>query len=91
MNAHALKIWPPYFDHIMSGEKTFDVRLNDRNYQRGDKILFREWSPEKEDYTGRECVMRIDYILRSSFAYPPTAGLQPGYCVLGLMMTATQE
>lgn len=37
---HRLKIKKMYFDRIVSGEKKFEVRLNDRDYQVGDLIAF---------------------------------------------------
>ena len=39
---HLLKIEDCYYEAIISGEKTFEVRYNDRNYQKGDMIEFRE-------------------------------------------------
>ena len=37
---HILKIKKVYHDAIRSGDKTFEVRHNDRNYQKGDCIQF---------------------------------------------------
>ena len=42
---HELKVVPPYFDALVSGAKTFEVRKNDRAYQRGDVLKLREWHP----------------------------------------------
>jgi len=33
---HGLKIAPNYFEKVVSKEKTFEVRYNDRNFQVGD-------------------------------------------------------
>ena len=30
---HKLKTWPSYFQRVWTGEKTFEVRLDDRGYQ----------------------------------------------------------
>ena len=40
MITHELKIQREYADAVVSGDKTFEVRLNDRGYQRGDHIKF---------------------------------------------------
>lgn len=40
MKHHSLKIKPKYLDDLMSGKKTFEVRLNDRDYQVGDRLGF---------------------------------------------------
>lgn len=47
MAEHLLKVVPPYFDALVSGAKTFEVRRNDRAYQRGDIMHLREWHPER--------------------------------------------
>lgn len=37
---HHLKIKEPFADAIISGNKTFEVRFNDRGYQKGDYVVF---------------------------------------------------
>ena len=37
---HEIKIQEPYADAIYDGRKTFEVRLNDRGYNAGDKVRF---------------------------------------------------
>lgn len=59
---HYLKTLPVYFQLVESGRKTFEVRLDDRNYQVGDILHLREFiSPDK--YTGKEIVKEVTYIL----------------------------
>lgn len=43
---HELKIWPQFYCRVKDGSKTFEVRNNDRNFQRGDMVVLREWDPE---------------------------------------------
>lgn len=38
MTHHILKCDLPYFDAVESGDKTFEIRRNDRGYQKGDTI-----------------------------------------------------
>lgn len=40
MSNHKIKIEEHFADAIVSGEKTFEVRKNDRNYQKGDIVEF---------------------------------------------------
>jgi len=40
---HRLKIDKNYLDNLLSGKKKAEVRLNDRDYQRGDSLLFEEY------------------------------------------------
>lgn len=37
---HHIKLNHHYADAVLSGQKNFEVRYNDRGYQRGDKIVF---------------------------------------------------
>ncbi len=38
---HKVKIKWNYADRILTGEKTFEVRVNDRDYQKGDLLEFK--------------------------------------------------
>jgi ASC-1-like (ASCH) protein len=38
---HVLKITDTYYSQILDGNKTFEVRYNDRGYQKGDLIEFK--------------------------------------------------
>ena len=40
MKTHNLKIQEDFADAIVSGDKTFEIRKNDRGYQKGDYIKF---------------------------------------------------
>lgn len=37
---HALKLHKNFWDVVMAGEKTFEVRNNDRGFQKGDIVVF---------------------------------------------------
>ena len=60
---HELKIWPEYFNAVKEGIKTFEYRLNDRNYQVGDTLVLKEYLPESKEYTGQEVSVVVTYIL----------------------------
>ncbi len=63
---HAVKIVPRYFDAVISGEKTFEVRKNDRPFQVGDLLALNEYDVENKCYTRNSCLVYIDYILDSA-------------------------
>lgn len=57
---HELKCWPEFFRAVKSGEKTAEVRYNDRDYQVGDLILLRIYYPDIcISGTGSECTLTV--------------------------------
>jgi len=60
---HELKTLPEYFNAVLSGEKTFEVRKNDRRFNKGDLLAMNEYDAKNQFYTGRSCLVYIDYIL----------------------------
>lgn len=63
---HELKILPEYFEDIISGKKSFEVRKNDRPFHVGDLLALNEYDAERKCYTGRSCLVYIDYILNDT-------------------------
>lgn len=74
VTVHELKILPEYFSAIVSGEKRFEIRKNDRNYKVGDILRLMKY--EADNFTGDVHVSEITYI--TDFAQ------QDGYVVLGI-------
>ncbi len=58
---HALKTLPEYFEAVRKGDKTFELRKNDRNFKVGDYLALNEWDGKK--YTGRALLAKITYML----------------------------
>ena len=71
---HELKILPEYFEAVVSGNKRFEIRKNDRNYKKGDILRLNEY--QDGQYTGDVHVAEITYI--TDYAQ------QDGYVVLGI-------
>jgi len=65
---HFLKIWPEFFEPVMSGVKRFEVRKNDRNFQVDDVLDLSEWNPRNKEFTGRTVTVRVTYILAAEFS-----------------------
>lgn len=89
MTTHTLKTVEPYFSAVLAGEKTFEVRRNDRAYQRGDTLMLMDTS--SCDCGSERCDMRRPPIMRTVtfvFAGDPAlrdlGGIVPGHVVLGL-------
>lgn len=61
---HELKCWPMYFEPLLSGQKTFEFRKDDRAFVVGDILYLKEWDQSCAEYTGRTAWRRIGYIAR---------------------------
>lgn len=85
MKTHEVKVWPLPFAATVAGDKNWEFRVNDRNYQIGDEFLGREWEPHQQSYTGRSYTRQITYVLRDGF------GLPDGYVVLSLAVPGVAE
>ncbi len=87
MKQHELKTDPDVFQAVWDGLKTFEIRYNDRDYERGDTILLRETkhtgvemkTAAPLEYTGRTTNHRVTYVLHG-----PVYGLQAGWVILSL-------
>jgi len=79
------KAWPEYFQKILDGDKTFDVRLADFECAPGDILILREWNPTTGDYTGRTLEKRITYVAKTkNFTYWTPAEIEKfGYQIIG--------
>lgn len=60
---HELKIAPKYFEDVISGKKTFEIRKNDRKFRVGDLLALNEYIIERNIYTGNSCLVYVDYVL----------------------------
>lgn len=91
---HELKTLVPYFEAMKRGEKNFEVRRDDRGFQRGDIVLLQRygesWVNKKMEYLDARDfgVHRSEAeTLRRRITYVLTGGqfgIEPGYVVLGL-------
>ena len=77
-NIHGLKTWPEYFEEIINGNKTFEVRRMDRNFKPGDILDLQEWNPQAGTYTHRNIRLEITYVLEGG-----QFGIDKGFCVIG--------
>ena len=59
------KIWPKFFEKILTGEKKFELRLADFECNTGDILVLREWNPETKEYTGRTIEKEVSYIIKT--------------------------
>lgn len=79
MKLHKLKLNIEFCDAVFNGEKTFEVRLNDRGYQTGDRIKFIPVDSDKDTthHKIENTEYKITYILNGW-------GIKNGYVVLAI-------
>lgn len=56
------KAWPAYFQKILEGKKTYELRLADFECNEGDILVLKEWDPKKNGYTGRVLEKEVTYV-----------------------------
>ena len=56
------KIWPKYFELVLCGKKTHELRVADFSIEEGDTILLREWDPTMKSYTGRQLEKTVTHV-----------------------------
>lgn len=76
---HSIKIHTEPFEAVVSRVKTFEYRLNDRNYKTGDTIRLNEYLPQERKCTGKYIDVRVIYtLLGGSFGVPE------GYVIMSI-------
>lgn len=81
MKTHYLKVWPSYFEALVEGRKSFELRKDDRGFSVGDVLVLQEWDPALESYTGRQVIREVEYIARDV----PGFGLMQGFCIMSII------
>lgn len=70
---HRLKTQEPFWSDVAAGRKTFEVRVNDRDFRVGDSLVLVSLE------TGACCLRLVTYMVDG----PPF--LPAGLCVLGIV------
>ena len=86
MTRHNLKLNDRYFEAVVTGKKTFEIRKNDRDYHVGDILDLRRVDDNGKimlNKIGMEdiCIRVVDYIITDR-EFPQ--GLKEGYAILGI-------
>lgn len=74
---HNVKILPEYYRLIVAGLKTFESRIDDRDYQAGDTLRLNEWNGSL--FTGRSVKCLITDVYRGEYA-------KDNYCILSFQV-----
>lgn len=96
MQIHKLKIKEEYYEQVVAGKKTFELRKNDRDYQVGDLIQFTKIErvstgdfvvPFCDKETPTEELFQITYVLKDV----PQYGLDKDFCILAIKQVEIRE
>ena len=60
------KTWRDSFEKILSGEKTFDARLNNFKCKSGDVLILEEYDPKRKKFTGRKIKKEVSFVLNTN-------------------------
>lgn len=80
---HSLKIASEFYRQVVSNEKTFEVRKNDRGFKVGDILELNEYVDGET--TGRTVFRKVTSILEG---YP---GIEPVFCIMSIAPIETEE
>lgn len=73
LQVHELKTLPSYFQEVAEGNKPFEIRYNDRGFEKGDILVLREYT---ERFSGRTITAKVTYLTKFQ--------QQPNHVVLGI-------
>ena len=86
---HELKTDPVAYDDVERGVKLFEIRLNDRDFQRGDSLYLRRTqhtgvemqNGEPLVYTGKGLIVEVLHVMSG-----PLYGLQAGWVIMSIKL-----
>lgn len=82
---HDIKTHMEPFWALWNGQKTFEFRQNDRDYQVGDTLILREYFPDTNTFSGRAVKARVTHLI----AGPSEFGIPKGYVCMSLLRNGT--
>lgn len=65
MATHELKSWSAEFQRMKKGEKCYELRKNDRNFQVGDELILLEFDYTTQNFTGDKLKATVKSIMES--------------------------
>ena len=85
MTVHHIKLRKEYADAVLSGEKNFEVRLNDRGYQKGDEVIFNVVDgPFDVSHQLNHVLFEITYLVHGF-------GLEKDWCAFGIRRKESED
>lgn len=76
---HDLKTQEIYYQAILEGKKTFEIRKADRDYRVGDVLKLSEYNNKEKIYTGRYLKCIVNFMMIGE-----QFGIEKGYCLMSI-------
>lgn len=77
---HELKTWTEFLDDVLDEKKTFEIRVNDRDFAVGDMLWLRGWDRAANAYTGKSARVLVTYLFQDERFLPSLT------CVMGIRL-----
>lgn len=87
VKTHNVKSWSHFFDAIVAGNKTHDLRKMDRDFRIGDHVILERYDNINGVYTGEKATVEVTYITseKTPCAFSSSV-LDKGYCILSIKL-----
>lgn len=82
---HEVKCNTEYFQRVATGQKRFEIRKNDRDYQVGDILHMYEFYPDEKQTTNWGSMIPVKIVYMTSYKQ------LPGYVVLGIELLGEED
>lgn len=79
MGTHELKTHLEQYAAVDRLDKTHEVRRNDRDFQKGDVLVLREFDQHRTEYTGRWVAVAVTHVTEGG-----SFGLPADLCVMSI-------
>ncbi|QIG71771.1 ASCH domain-containing protein [Rhizobium phage RHph_TM40] len=87
---HTLKTLAPFYYAVMGGEKTFEIRKNDRQFQKGDLLVLDLYEPDAQ--TKNSVIRPVSIYCEVTWVLAGGQfGIEPGYAGLAIRNLVLQE
>ena len=85
------KVLSQYFEQLLSGNKTFELRLADWECDEGDTLVLDEEDPVTHELTGRSMRKKVGYVLKTKSLelWPQESVDTYGYQIISLLDEVT--
>ena len=63
MAQHVVELWPPHFEDVQEGRRTFVVQWNSQDFQVGDELILQHHDP---CFTGEVVLCHVTHVFKGT-------------------------